>query len=247
MVEKSCAMNKTKIEWADYTWNPIKGLCPVGCWYCYARKTYKRFGEQIMGDYEDEEGGSSLDINTPFLADPEAEKFPKKASRIFVCSTFELFHPIADQWRDDIFKVIEFHPEHTFFILTKLPQNIDCPMPENVWLGVSVETTMDMWRLAQIKKYPKSFVSFEPLMGPISMPEFVVSLDWIKWVIVGRLTGYGKMRDPELDWIKYVAGTAEGQNVPVFLKNNLSGIWPGKLIQEYPKEWISQNQHHPKS
>ena len=46
-------MNKSKIEWTDYSWNPIKGLCPVGCWYCYAKKMYKRFG------WEDYDGNIS--------------------------------------------------------------------------------------------------------------------------------------------------------------------------------------------
>ena len=42
-------MQKTKIEWTDYTWNPIKGLCPVDCKlpdgrsYCYAKRIYQRF------------------------------------------------------------------------------------------------------------------------------------------------------------------------------------------------------------
>ena len=36
-------MNKTKIEWTDYTINPVKGLCPMACSYCYARAMYKRF------------------------------------------------------------------------------------------------------------------------------------------------------------------------------------------------------------
>jgi protein gp37 len=35
-------MNKTKIEWADYTWNPVTG-CLHGCEYCYARTMAKRF------------------------------------------------------------------------------------------------------------------------------------------------------------------------------------------------------------
>ncbi len=36
-------MNHTKIEWCDYTINPVKGLCPMACKdnqdkeYCYAR------------------------------------------------------------------------------------------------------------------------------------------------------------------------------------------------------------------
>ena len=37
-------MNKTKIPWCDYTANPVKGLCPMACSYCYARRLYKRFG-----------------------------------------------------------------------------------------------------------------------------------------------------------------------------------------------------------
>ena len=37
-------INKTKIEWCDYTINPIKGICKNNCWYCYAIRMYKRFG-----------------------------------------------------------------------------------------------------------------------------------------------------------------------------------------------------------
>jgi protein gp37 len=41
----------SRIEWLKdpitgkpgYTINPVKGLCPVGCSYCYARRMYKRF------------------------------------------------------------------------------------------------------------------------------------------------------------------------------------------------------------
>ncbi len=36
-------MNKTKIEWTDYTWNPVVG-CKNGCWYCYAKRMNDRFG-----------------------------------------------------------------------------------------------------------------------------------------------------------------------------------------------------------
>lgn len=34
--------DKTKIEWADSTWNPVTG-CLHGCEYCYARKIAERF------------------------------------------------------------------------------------------------------------------------------------------------------------------------------------------------------------
>lgn len=35
--------NKTKIDWADATWNPVTG-CLHGCEYCYARRIAERFG-----------------------------------------------------------------------------------------------------------------------------------------------------------------------------------------------------------
>ena len=35
-------MNKTKIDWATMSWNPVTG-CRHGCPYCYARRTARRF------------------------------------------------------------------------------------------------------------------------------------------------------------------------------------------------------------
>ena len=35
-------MNKTKIDWAEMSWNPVTG-CRHGCPYCYARRTAHRF------------------------------------------------------------------------------------------------------------------------------------------------------------------------------------------------------------
>ena len=35
--------DKTKIDWADATWNPVTG-CLHGCEYCYARGIARRFG-----------------------------------------------------------------------------------------------------------------------------------------------------------------------------------------------------------
>jgi len=39
-------MNATKIEWCDFSWNPVTG-CLHNCEYCYARKQIKRFAGKI--------------------------------------------------------------------------------------------------------------------------------------------------------------------------------------------------------
>jgi len=220
-------MNKTKIEWADYTWNPIKGLCPVGCWYCYARKMHTRFG---LGKKYFLEGE-----NERLLDDRElwAPRKIKKPSRIFVCSTYEIFHPAADFARDEIFKEIKACHWHTFIILTKYPQNIDRSMPENVWLGVTISGLEDSWRGVRLfnAKAKIKFVSYEPLLSfPLSMPP-----GGMNWIIIGKLTGHGKKYDPPKRWVENLVDTARALDYPIFLKNNLKEIWGEPLIQELPK------------
>ena len=220
-------MNPTKIEWTDYTWNPIKGLCPVGCWYCYGRKIYKRFKwiPQLRFDQRALEKPCYL----------------KKPSKIFVCSTFELFHPNVKSWyRDKIFEIIHYHPQHTFQILTKFPQNIDRDMPDNVWLGVSITKPSEMYprvkSLYQAQAKLK-FISFEPLLGDVGQFHFQGYLGGkVDWIIIGRLTGHGHKYDPKDYWITSLVYHAKKFNTPIFLKDNLRDVWKNKLIQEFPLE-----------
>jgi len=114
-------MQKTKIDWADMTWNPVTG-CLHGCEYCYARDIARRFG----GHWSDEKlrsyggNGKIHEINNPmvqhtsgknrckpvhdvvasypYVFDPTFHKYRldepakiKKQQNIFVCSMADLF------------------------------------------------------------------------------------------------------------------------------------------------------------
>ena len=218
------------IGWTDMTRNPIKGRClgncrlPDGTAYCYysgERGIMKRFKHN-----------SKIRIECNCLMN-----LPKTPKRIFLCSTHDLFGSwIPEGWRDTIFRWIERYPQHTFQILTKFPQNIDRPMPDNVWLGVSVTKDKDVWRLKELIEIPTriKFVSIEPFLGSIyqSAERFLKYMDWI---IIGRLTGHGNKYNPKRDWIKGFEIFARNKNIPIFLKDNLKEIWGEKLIQEMPK------------
>ena len=223
-------MNKTKIEWTDYTWNPIKGLCPTGCWYCYARRMYKRFKWNPEIRFELDDLNACVGLYHQNVPD---------GSKIFICSTIELFHPlIKKKWRDDIFSIIEINPKLTFQILTKFPQNIDREMPDNVWLGVTVEKGDDagwmrLYYLKQVKAKLK-FVSFEPLLGMLNTP-MIINSNEFDWFIFGRLTGYGKKYAPDKRWMFSAVNYFRGYKKPVFLKDNLKEIWGENLIQEFPE------------
>ena len=228
-------MQRTGIEWTDFSWNPIKGLCPVDCKlpdgksYCYGRTIYYRF-EWMLEDIGE----------IGYLAEWELEQpiKRKKPTKIFVCSTYELFHSPDKFARDEIFKIIEKCPQHTFQILTKFPQNIDRKMPDNVWLGVSITKREELSRLTHLCKVEakRRFVSFEPLLGFIQWNGFRLEFSSLDWIILGQLTGHGKKYEPMKYWIGQIKFYAGYYGIPLFIKNNLKEIWGEPLIQEFPED-----------
>ena len=43
-------MNKTKIEWTEYSWNPITGCTPIreGCKNCYAQRPMPKISDAFF-------------------------------------------------------------------------------------------------------------------------------------------------------------------------------------------------------
>jgi protein gp37 len=94
-------MNKTKIEWADYRWNPVVG-CKYDCWYCYAKRMNHRFK-------------NIPDFNQPQFIEKrlqEPYKF-KKPGRIFVVTMGDLFGEwVPCEWINSVLSVV-FDIPHT--------------------------------------------------------------------------------------------------------------------------------------
>ena len=216
-------MNRTRIDWCDYSWNPVTG-CLHGCWYCYARKLFTRFHKPF----------------TPLFY-PERLKEPwelKKPSKIFVCSVADLFAPwMPTEWRDAVLQsIFECPVKHTFQLLTKNPERIPpIHFPDNVWVGATVTNEGGDWKnidyIRRVKVSVK-FVSFEPLLG--KLPD-EICLDGVDWVVIGKLTGSRRVK---LDtyWVAHIKNEAERHNIPIFMKFNLCPpLEKSDLIQEFPK------------
>lgn len=190
--------DKTKIEWTDATWNPIRGCSRVseGCRNCYAETVAHRFsGEGQPYEGLIAKGGQwngVIKLVEHMLDQPLRWQRPR---RIFVNSMSDLFHEgMPDEWIDKIFAVMALCPRHTFQILTKRPERMleyfsdaerglkinrflpasvsyDEPL-KNVWLGVSVEDqkTADE-RIPLLLQTPAAvrWISAEPLLGDISL------------------------------------------------------------------------------
>lgn len=206
-------MNKSKIEWTDYTWNPITG-CLNRCEYCYARRLASgRLKERYLANNNlvPTVGDGPIPYNTSRLLDsidpfhprfwPERLGEPcdiKKPAKIFTVDMGEMFGDwIPDMWIDQIFTTIKVCPHHAFQLLTKQPQNLIrwSPFPENCWVGVTATNTemaaeAGFW-LRDVKATVK-FVSFEPLLErtPVHFPDFISDdVKGIGWVIIGSCTG----------------------------------------------------------
>ncbi|MCK4777399.1 MAG: DUF5131 family protein [Actinomycetia bacterium] len=210
-------MQRSKIEWTDYTFNPITG-CGQHCWYCYAWEMANRFHRSFKPEFH---------INR--LYEPWRLKDP---SKIFVCSTADLFGDwIPRSWQNNILEKIFTCPvKHTFQLLTKSPENIpNLNFPNNVWVGVTITNKADSWRLDWLRKVRAKvkFVSFEPLLGELS-PD----LTGIDWIIIGKLTGRFRNKiklNPE--WVSKIVDASNSLCIPFFLKSNL-GL---DKIEDFPR------------
>lgn len=137
--------DKTKIEWTDATWNPIRGCSRVseGCRNCYAERIAARFsgpgqpyeGLAVMGFPKPHTPASGQ--RRPYVRGhwtgevrfiPELLDQPlrwKRPRKIFVNSMSDLFHEnIPFFVIDEIFGTMAVCSQHTFQVLTKRPERM---------------------------------------------------------------------------------------------------------------------------
>ena len=188
-------MNKTKIEWCDYTWNPVTG-CKHGCSYCYARKIAHRF----TGHFEPT-------IHHDRLRQPIK---CKKPSTIFVVSMGDLFGDwVETDWIIAVYIIMEQCPQHTFMTLTKNPKRYQefKPLP-NLIRGVTMDTANAVrWNDFVNHVEGRKFVSCEPLLSDMSGIDF----SSMELVIVGA----EKTLPPKPQWINSIKHTN------IFYKSNI--------------------------
>ncbi len=127
---------KTKIDWAESTWNPVTG-CFHGCAYCYAKRIAERFGGQAMDDENIHVLEEPFVLNDgklpyPFGFDPTLHEYRlgipqtwKQPRSIFVCSMSDLFGEwVPESWVQEVFSACEAAPQHTYMFLTKNPKRL---------------------------------------------------------------------------------------------------------------------------
>ena len=221
-------MSRTRIEWADRTWNPVTGCVKAspGCAHCYA----ERFAERFRGvPGHPWEPGFDVTLRPERLGWPQTVKRP---SVVFVGSMTDLFQlQVPDGYLDDVFAAMERTHRHVYLLLTKrsgrmrhfvrLRYGASGP-PAHIWLGVSVETRRYLRRIDDLRWTPAAvrFVSAEPLLGPLHVDgvrALRLNLDGIHWVIAGGESGPGA-RPVHVEWLRHLRRACGLHDVRFFFK-----------------------------
>jgi protein gp37 len=208
---------RSSIEWTEATWNPVTGCSKIspGCKNCYAERLAGRL--KAMGNFR-YRNGFKVTLQEDIAELPLVWKQPRV---IFVNSMSDLFHKqIPSDFIVKIFDTMKRADWHTFQVLTKRSDRLldlapYLPWPENLWMGVSVESPRYVSRIRHLVKVPAAvrFLSLEPLLAPIPR----VPLRGIDWVIVGGESGPGaRLMKPE--WIRQVRERCEDAGVAFFFK-----------------------------
>lgn len=242
-------MQRTRIPWADFTCNPIRGCFPVseGCANCYAAGIAKRFSgpgrpfEAVAGPAG--WTGETITVDRELRT---LSAFRDRPVRVFVCSMADLFRKaVPGGIRLDIWSAMARKPETTFCILTKRPAEMKkwvdywkpVPLP-NVWLGVSVENQARAnERIPVLLQTPaaKRFISAEPMIGPIDLEDRWLGFgetepapNRIDWVICGSESG-PRRRPFDRKWAKYLCVQCDRADIPFFYKQGPDRS--GKLVE----------------
>ena len=162
-------------------------------------------GEAIPGNLD-------LDrvLDGKIVLDEAALEIPmkwKSSKIIFVNSMSDLFHErFPVEFIARVFGVMRGARHHTFQVLTKRAERLaqvasELPWPDNVWMGVSVESKDYINRIDHLRSTPAyiKFLSLEPLLGPLDN----LNLHGIDWTIAGGESGpAARAMDPE--WVRSI-------------------------------------------
>lgn len=203
-------MNKTKIDWATMSWNPVTG-CRHGCPYCYARRTATRFNAGLE-DPAPLAGGLHV-LPEKIKATPYPYGFEPTLHR------YRLGQP---QNTKNPARYLEL--DHLALL----------PHESNFWYGSTVANMDAVGMYVMQGVNINSFWSMEPLLGPVDM---AAAEGLPEWVILGAETGNRPDKvTPAREWVDNIVAFCEENEIPVFFKDNLRKYFPDLPTSAFPWE-----------
>lgn len=251
---------KTGISWTKSTFNPWIGCTKVGpgCDACYAEALD---GRHKWG------GKTHWGVGTPRMRTSESywlqplkwEKMAKETGEfwpVFCCSLADVFdNEVPQEWRDDLWNLIENTPHLTWQLVTKrvsnvmkmIPENWRAQLPKNVWIVATMvnqdEFDRDWPKLRAIPARVRG-LSVEPMLGNIQFPDITRSLGYkselenvrgeLHWVIYGGESkqGFHMPRECRLTWLNDGIAQCRELGIAPFIKQAGHAITTATMTSE---------------
>jgi protein gp37 len=232
----------TNIEWTDVTDNIIVAL--IGGWWCRMKNLLCANCYAATINLNSFFGGNKLKYSgkPPELVLKreiiEGWKRQRKPRKHFVASMTDVFGEwVSRAWQFEFLDGMLAAPLQTFQLLTKRPavmlkavkywmaaRGIETP-PHNIWLGFSAgtqETFDEAWPyMKQLAEMGCTvFVSLEPLIGPVTLPDDFLAFGKRVQVITGGESGKKKqkVRPSHPEWFMSLRDQCVAAGVPFFFK-----------------------------
>ncbi|WP_457663960.1 DUF5131 family protein [Sinorhizobium medicae] len=242
------------ISWTRHTWNPWMGCTKVSpaCDGCYAEALMdKRYGKVQWGPHGERVRTGAHTWNDPIRWNRQAEKDGERPF-VFCASLADIFdNQVPAEWRRNAFDVMRRTPRLVYLLLTKRPQNIvklaeaAGGLPTNAAIGTTIEdqkrASINVPALIEAKAVTRplfSFLSCEPLLGPIDLFQMIHAIDW---VITGGETDQGghKARITEIAWTRSLRDQAIHAGVPYHHKQNGEWLAWGQMLEDESTNLLS--------
>ncbi len=224
------SLNKAKgnmFDFITHTWNPIAGICPYDCAYCYMKKLRKQYPQL----------NAPLHYNKDYLQDNLGQ-----GNFIFIGSSTDIFsHDVKNDWLLDVFCKANWY-DNQYLLQTKNPLGYHAYFDDidsrRFILSTTIESNNFFYKFMGNTEYPSSralamknifpeyrrMVTVEPIMD-FDLTSFIKMLLSFgpEQINIGADTGNNNLPEPSAKKIMRLIKTLK-KETKVVIKPNLKRI-----------------------
>ena len=226
------------------SYNPWHGCHKIsaGCLNCYMFRGDERF------DRDANTVRKTLAFNLPIQKKKDGTYKVKSNTTLFTCLTSDFFIEEADEWRDEIWRMIKERSDCHFFIITKRINRFMQCIPsdwedgyDNVSIACTIEDQLQAnLRFPLFNQYPikHKLIICEPILERIDLSKYLN--DSIEEIIVGGESG-PNARECNYDWVLDLKSQANSFKIDfTFKQTGANFVKNNKIFKIERKDQINQ-------
>lgn len=226
------------------SYNPWHGCHKIsaGCLNCYMFRGDERF------DRDANTVRKTLAFNLPIQKKKDGTYKVKSNTTLFTCLTSDFFIEEADEWRDQVWRMIKERSDCHFFIITKRINRFMQCIPsdwedgyDNVSIACTIEDQIQAnLRFPLFNQYPfkHKLIICEPILERIDLSKYLN--DSIEEIIVGGESG-PNARECNYDWVLDLKSQANSFKIDfTFKQTGANFVKNNKIFKIERKDQINQ-------